>query len=208
MFMNRNIFTAIALLLTGLGLSGNAAADFKEVATAYARGDYVTALREWRQLAAAGDARAQFNLGLMHEKAKGVRRDMGRAGEWYRRAAEQGHMLAQTNLGKMYFLGDGVEENYVEAAKLLRQAAHQGVGPAQFFIGMIYVGGGGGGIHSDPVQAYKWLTLAQSFRGSQYREDVNSSRDTLAKGMTLAQIAEGERLAREWMTAFEREKMK
>ncbi len=39
---------------------------------AYSRGDYATALKEYRPLAEQGDAVAQFALGSMYENGRGV----------------------------------------------------------------------------------------------------------------------------------------
>jgi TPR repeat protein len=47
-------------------------ADFQKGRDAYKRGDYATALKEWTPLAEQGDAEAQFNLGSMYEKGRGV----------------------------------------------------------------------------------------------------------------------------------------
>ena len=63
----------LAVLLAGAGLNANA--DFNEGLAALARGDYATALRAWQPLAEQGDARAQFNLGLMYRKGEGVPQD-------------------------------------------------------------------------------------------------------------------------------------
>ena len=43
-------------------------ADFKAGMEAYERGDYATALTEFRPLAQQGHAGAQFNLGQMYRK--------------------------------------------------------------------------------------------------------------------------------------------
>jgi hypothetical protein len=56
--------TAI-LCLTLAVLLGCTSPDQKGL-DAYNRGDYATALREWRPLAEQGDASAQFNLVLMY----------------------------------------------------------------------------------------------------------------------------------------------
>jgi TPR repeat protein len=48
--------------------------------------------------AQAGDAEAQFNLGVMYDRGQGVPQDDVQAAEWYRKAAEQGHAAAQNNL--------------------------------------------------------------------------------------------------------------
>lgn len=59
--------------------------------------------------AEAGDAIAQFNLGLSYELGDMVARDLAEAVKWYRRAAEQGMPDAQYNLGCCYFRGEGVD---------------------------------------------------------------------------------------------------
>src|SRR4051794_23298177 len=62
---------------------------------AYQKGDYDTALRLLRPLAETGDARAQFNLGVMYSEGQGVPQDNAEAGKWYRLSAEQGYAQAQ-----------------------------------------------------------------------------------------------------------------
>ena len=76
--------------------------------------------------AAQGRADAQFNLGVMHAKGRGVPQDYGLALKWYRLAAAQGHAKAQSNLGVMYYTGNGVPQDYVEAVKWFRLAAAHG----------------------------------------------------------------------------------
>ena len=81
-----------------------------------------TALRDWTPLAEQGDAYAQFKLGRMYRKGKGVPQDDKTAVKWYKLAAEQGYANAQYNLGLMYrrpgsLYGDGVPQNYKTAVK-------------------------------------------------------------------------------------------
>ncbi len=57
--------------------------------TAYQRGDYATALREFRRLAEQGDAEAQFNLGSMYYHGYGVPQDYVQAHMWYKLAASR-----------------------------------------------------------------------------------------------------------------------
>ncbi len=54
--------TAFAVLL--VVLAAPAWAGWDEGVAAYERGDYATALREWRPFAEQGNASAQFNLGV------------------------------------------------------------------------------------------------------------------------------------------------
>ncbi len=100
--------------------------SYQEGYDAYNRGDYDTALKEWRPLAEQGDVMAQYNLGLMHHKGQGVSRDYHEAVKWYRLAADQGFALAQTNLGRMYVKGHGVPKDYVQAYMWYTLAADQG----------------------------------------------------------------------------------
>src|SRR3546814_13505721 len=58
-----------------------ALADVKSGVEAWQRGDYQAAVAEWRPLAIAGDADAQFNLGQAYKLGRGVARDLGRSGE-------------------------------------------------------------------------------------------------------------------------------
>ena len=66
----RRIVSALLLLAA----SSSVAADFAAGVEAYGRGDYATALREFRSLAEQGDARAQFNLELMYFRGEGFPR--------------------------------------------------------------------------------------------------------------------------------------
>ncbi len=98
-----------------LGLTAPAWAGFEEGKAAYNRGDYATALREWRPLAKQGDAEAQFFLGAMYNLGDGVPQDYAEALQWWRKAAEQGNAKAQFFLGSMYDKGQGVPQDYAKA---------------------------------------------------------------------------------------------
>lgn len=58
---------------------------------AYNRGDYATALLEFRPLAENGLASAQNNLGAMFQAGLGVPQDYTAALKWYRLAVEQSY---------------------------------------------------------------------------------------------------------------------
>ena len=95
-------------------------------ADAYLRGDYSTAFQEFEPFAKQGNARAQYNLGLMYDNGHGVPQDYAEAVRWYRKAAEQGDARAQLNLGVMYSKGQGVPQDYVQAHMWFHPAAPQG----------------------------------------------------------------------------------
>jgi hypothetical protein len=102
--------------------------DFRAGLDAYQKGDYVEAAKEWRPLAEAGDASAQFNLGLLYLDGHGVPQNPTEAANWFRRAAEQDYTLAQHNLGAMYGSGQGVKRDFVQAYKWLNICAAKGNG--------------------------------------------------------------------------------
>ena len=90
----------IALIAVFLvALAAPAWGDFQAGWEAFERGDYATALREWRALAEQGDVTAQNNLGVMYRDGEGVTHDYAEALKWFRKAADQGDAHAQTNLG-------------------------------------------------------------------------------------------------------------
>ena len=126
-------------------------------------------------------------------------KDDTEAVKWYRKAADQGFVQAQYNLAAMYDSGQGVPQDYAEAAKWYRKAADRGFAQAQSYLGALYAKGQG--VPRDYVEAYKWFDLAAArFAASDavLRDGAVSNQQRIAAGMTPAQIAEAQRLAREW----------
>ncbi len=109
-----------------------------------------------------------------------------------RRLADQGDAQAQCELGFRYAHGYGVSRDDQEAAKLYRQAAEQEDADAQHVLGVMY--DEGRGVPKDYVLAHMWLNLAAAKGG----KDAVKLRDLLEEIMTPVQLAEAQRLAREW----------
>jgi TPR repeat protein len=120
------------------------------------------------------------------------RRDFAAALQLLHPLADQGNAEAQMKLGFMYVTGEGIPQDYAEAVKWFHLAADQGQANAQCFLGLMYFEGRG--VPRDYVSAHMWLSLATA--GG--IEDAAKYRDALAAKMTPAQIAEGQKLAREW----------
>ena len=111
--------------------------------------------------------------------------------------ANQGNAEAQFNLGVMYDKGEGVPQDDTEAVKWYRKAAEQGYAEAQYSLGLMYVKGWG--VPQDHVRTHMWFNLAASrLPPGEDRDTSAKLRDNLAVKMTPAQIAEAQRLAREW----------
>ena len=83
-------------------------------------------LQDSLSAAQAGDAEAQYNLGVMYANGTGVIKDAAEAVRWFRLAADQGLAEAQLILGLMYFEGRGVPRDIVTAHMWLNIASADG----------------------------------------------------------------------------------
>ena len=99
---------------------------------------------------------------------------------------------AQVNLGRVYEDGRDVPQDYSEAAKWYRLAAEQGQASAQSNLALMYRQGRG--VPQDFIQAHMWWNLV----AMQGDKGAAASRDAIAKRMTPAEVAEAEKMAREW----------
>lgn len=199
----------VAALAVGLAMPAWGQ-DFDAGVAAYDRSDYAAALREWQPLADLGNAEAQHRLGGIYRYGEGVQRDYVEAAKWHRLAAEQGHTESQLALGKMHFRCGSLESrfdslcpsavpvypDYSQAVRWYRMAAEQANAEGQLNLGQVYLLGTG--VPKDFVLAYKWLNLAAA-QSSEY----SSQRDQLEARMTPEQIAEAQRLVREWQPTAE-----
>ncbi len=167
------------------------AADFDRGLAAYDNGDYSVALQEFRSLAEDGHAGAQYQLGRMYDKGKGVASDNRRAAGWYQLAAEQGIERAQVELGHMYDSGRGVPTDRTAAAYWFLRAARQGDPEAQVQLGYKYAEGSG--VPRDIPLAVAWFSLVV------LRDDFEAD-ETLEKirtFLTERQMAEARELSKE-----------
>ena len=166
--MARILLTAFLVVFMGFELSAAAWADMRDAPEAYRRGDYSTALKEWRQLAGQGDAEAQLSLGYMYYEGKGVPQNFAEAVMWHRMAAEQGYAEAQLSLGFMYYEGKAVPQNYAEAVRWFRKSAEQGDVAAQYNLGLMYYEGEG--VPRDYAEAARWYRKAaeQGYAAAQF----------------------------------------
>jgi hypothetical protein len=208
--------TTIAVLVIALGfvlvvnrdrlLHAFPSADAADPATgieaaykAYEADDVETALRIAQPLASQDDRRAQNLLGLVYYLGRDVPRDEAEAQKWFRRATELGDPDAPAHLGRLYFEGRGVPQDFVEAAKWYRVAADRNNPRAQFNLGIMYWNGKG--IPQDKVQAHLWFNLAAarfSESDPSGRASAANNRDLVARDMSREEIAEAQKLAREW----------
>jgi len=145
--------------------------EYQQAIDAYNVGDYKTSLKLMLPLAKKGFSKAQYNLGVMYDKGKGVDKNIKKAKKWFQFAAEQGHDKAQYNLGLIYGKGKGVDRDYSKAFKWLSLAADQGNGKAQTNLGWMYEMGKG--VPKDFKKAAYWYKLASDQGLAKAKEKLN-----------------------------------
>ena len=152
------------------------------------------ALQTERLLANAesGTAEDKYNLGMRYEKGIAVPQNYPEAARWYRLSAMHAYPDAQYKLCEMSEQGRGLPQDYQEALRWCGLAADQGNGRAMFLLGRLYHTAHG--VPPDVVRAHMWYNLATA---NGYDEGKRW-RDRLADDMSPNQVAEAQRLAREW----------
>jgi len=132
-----------------------------------------SAIRYWTEPANAGDAKAQFCLGIAIRPSgmwigpkpdeKQMAQDARIAVKWIHRSAEQGFAPAQETLAHAYARGsatiDGVSKDLEKARYWMEKAANQGSPFANVFLGQWYRDGTGT-LPVDKQRAYRYIRLA------------------------------------------------
>lgn len=135
-------------------------------ADAYLRGfqaleqkDYKTALYFLSLFAANGDARANYNLGIMYREGLGVGQNDVEALAHFIAAAENGHMLSKYAVARAFLRGRGSDIDVKAALHYFKEATLLGhaISPAE--ISRIF--SEGKLIKKDIVSAYFWLSIAR-----------------------------------------------
>ena len=101
--------------------------------------------------------------------------------------------MPNMRLAGAYYKGEGVHQDYGEAVKWYQKAAEQGDSGSQYRLGVMYENGEG--VAQDYVASYIWYHLASQ---AHEFESARKHRNRVAEKMTPAQLAEAQRLAREW----------
>ena len=121
-------------------------------------GDYETALRYISYLAANGDPRARYNMGVFYRDGIEVKVDDARALHWFLKAAKAGHMLAEYASGMAFYLGRGVSSNPQMALSYFVKAALKGHAKAPLNIGQLFYSNKSLG--TDYIRTYIWWNIA------------------------------------------------
>ncbi|MCK5481170.1 MAG: sel1 repeat family protein, partial [Gammaproteobacteria bacterium] len=170
--MNKIILGLSLLLISASTLSGNDV--------------WQTLFKQKLLEATQGSSDAQFDVGSMYQKGRGVKSDRALAIEWYEKAsaqnnqkaaaklnlmkanqarfnkelasAEKGGKKSQYNVGNMYKKGIGVNIDTTEAIKWYENSANQGHIKAGFKLGQIFYEGTG--VKKNRDTAFKWFKVS------------------------------------------------
>lgn len=144
-----------------------------------------------------GDAKAQYNLGVMYY-VDGLDRSstyFELAYEWFQKAALQNYPDALSGLARMYYSGQYVEKDELKAIEYYKRAAQLGHIQSQFILGCILIEGEDR-IPPNPEQSIYWLTQAanaglndaQLALGVLYYEGISVEKDFI-KARSYLQLA-------------------
>jgi TPR repeat protein len=169
-----------------------------------AKGDWLEAAKWYGKAAAAGDEDAAGSLGRIGRNWRFMYKTSMDPIIYamIETAAKQGSAVSQFSLAAInYPIGDPTFDeskgNLSEALIWYRRAADRGDVDAEVAMGLACADGIG--VPQDYVEAHKWYNVAAPrSKYADIRKDIMKLRDELALKMTPVQIAEAQRLAREW----------
>ncbi len=175
-------------------------AALKTAQAAYLAGDYPKALQIYRPMAIAGNALAQYDLGIAYKRGRGVTQDLNQALDWFKRAADHNPPLAeaQDELGLLLFQTGKRQE----ALPYLQQSAGRGDPRAQYVLGTAYFNGDL--VQKDNVRAYALMTRASA---SGNLPKASEALATMDNYIPLEQRQRGLALAREMELATQNQQL-
>ncbi len=138
--MRRSKGNLIAFLigLTALGFNANLSAqnqgaDYSAGMSAYMNSDFESARNHWLAAAQQNDARAMFNLGLLHERQRIAGANEASANEWFAKAGNAGYAPADYHLALRLQTMNQADDG----ERLMRRAADAGFILAQERLGQV-----------------------------------------------------------------------
>jgi TPR repeat protein len=156
----------------------------------YRKQEFADALVWYRKAAAKKDPDAQFNIGNIYNRGKGVEINEQEAIKWFTLAAEQNDDRAQNELGGIYMN----RKDFKQGLAWLNKAAEAGNSFAQSDLGRAHFLGAG--VAENKIEGFKWVFIATEISHSDYDRDL---RDAMVAEMNAAQLEEGKNRAIKWL---------
>ena len=196
--------TTVPAVQTNVAVSPHGAPEVAGVAAGPA-----TPVERVTAQAAAGDAQAEYELGLRYSAGKDVPKDDRQAAEWFEKAAVRGLASAQYNLGVLYERGQGVAKDPKKAFFWYQSAAEHDYARAQHNLATMYATGAG--VPQNYDEAARWFARAADAGiteslyslGLMYEHGLGVARDTAkARGYYQRAAAAGSADARSKLAAL------
>jgi len=129
-----------------------------------------------RAAALAGNAAAEYEMGMRYVEGRGVAQSFAEAARWLERAATKGVTPAQYRLAGLYEKGRGVKKDLEAARRLYTAAAERGHGKAMHNLAVLYAEGIDG--KPDYIMASQWFRKAadRGVADSQYNLGILCAR--------------------------------
>ena len=169
--------------------------------------DPALAIKYYRQAAATGKTDAMNNIGMAYMRGEGVETDTNLGIYWLSRASDVGNPYSAYHLGRAFRKGWGVEKDPVQAIAYFRLSAQRNFLGAYTQIADMLKGEGN--LPSDYPRAYANYIIAieaaklrDTIASRKNQEEAEAKLAELQAGMTDAETAEGEQIAKEWITQY------
>ena len=186
-----------SLQLREAAAMGNGEAQFV-IATRYLNGenglqqDFGKAAYWYGKAAASGNAPAQYRLGTLYERGKGVAKDLKAALGWYERSASLGNVKAMHNAAVLAANSDQEKSDYARAFKWFSLGAAHGLKDSQFNLAILLERGLG--TKANPREALFWYSAA----AQQNDADANKRAGVLAKTLSAADLKSTQERLQSW----------
>ena len=167
--MKKIFITLFSFILVAINYNANSN-DLNKAYRALEIKDYSTAIYFFSYYANIGDAKSQYNYGIMLKKGLGTKKDENEAFKWLFLSAEQGNILANYALGNAYYRGEGVEINYKLSYQSYLKSSILGHPAAKINLGNLYYQGKG--TSKSYEKAMLWWMLAES-------QNINGAKENL-----------------------------
>ena len=169
----------LILASTLLWISSSKASDYERAYEALAAKDYEKAAYFLSFFASNGDARSQYNMGIIYRDGLGFEKNSSAALGWFLLAAEQKHMLANYAVGLL--LRDGPDDlRQPERAVLyLKEAGFLGHALAPLELGNMFFSGNY--VQKDRALAFVWWSLSAERNAPGAEANISRLTDRLSK---------------------------
>jgi uncharacterized protein len=189
--MSKTFALTMALVLSAMLPVAARADGFAQGMDAYLAGKFKTAAKLLKPVAEAGNARAQYQLGVMYDAGRGVNQNELAAITWYRIAAES-EPRAQVALADRLMVGRGIAHDEKAAIDWYRKAAGQADLTALLRLAIAYRDGQG--VPKDLVLAHVFASIHVREWGKMDLVERDKLSKELALVLTEKQRAESDAL--------------